>query len=113
MDREAQPALETSDVILEEVGVFVEVDSFERELPQSFSSVCVGGALRSDSSTSEFTSCSILVVHVKKEGVGMDDRVRVCLCCESTIRRKSDAGKAGLFEILQPGLGSRLIKTLD
>lgn len=42
VDCQAEAALEAPDVVLEEVGVLVEVDGFERELSQSFSSVGVG-----------------------------------------------------------------------
>lgn len=43
VDCQAETTLEGTDVVLEEVGVFVEVDGFEGELSKTFSSVCVGG----------------------------------------------------------------------
>lgn len=57
---EAEPTFEGAHVILEEVGIFVEVDSFEGEFAESFSSVCVGGGVRCYSSTTEFGAGSIL-----------------------------------------------------
>jgi len=41
MDCEAEPTFEGTNVILEEVGVFVEIDGFEGEFAQTFSSVGV------------------------------------------------------------------------
>jgi len=40
--RQAETALEASDVVLEEVRVLVEVDGLERELPKTFAAICVG-----------------------------------------------------------------------
>jgi len=42
VDGEAEAALEAADVVLEEVGVLVEVDGFEGELAKSFAAVRVG-----------------------------------------------------------------------
>jgi hypothetical protein len=42
MNCETQSAFEGADVVLEEVGVFVEIDGFEGEFAESFSSVGVG-----------------------------------------------------------------------
>jgi hypothetical protein len=42
VDRQAEAALEASDMVLEEVRVLVEVNGLERELAQTFSSVGVG-----------------------------------------------------------------------
>ena len=42
MDCKTQTAFEASNVVLEEVRVFVEVDGLERELAQTLSSVGVG-----------------------------------------------------------------------
>ena len=39
VDCETKPAFERADMIFEEIWIFVEVDGFESELPQSFSSV--------------------------------------------------------------------------
>jgi hypothetical protein len=41
VDCQAKTTFETADVVLEEVRVFVEVDGFERELSEAFSSVGV------------------------------------------------------------------------
>ena len=57
---EAEPALERADVIFEEVRVFVEIDGFEREFAETFSSVGVGGGVRCYSSAAEFGAGSIL-----------------------------------------------------
>ena len=42
VDCQAEPTLEGSDVVLEEVGVFVEIDGLESELSETLSSVCIG-----------------------------------------------------------------------
>ena len=39
MDRQTETALETPDVVLEEVRVLVEIDRLERELSETLSSV--------------------------------------------------------------------------
>lgn len=57
---ETETTLKASDMVFEEVGVFREVDVFECELTESFSSVGVGGGVRRDSATAEFGACSIL-----------------------------------------------------
>ena len=41
VDCQTESTFEGSDVVLEEVGVFVEVDGFEGELSQTFSSIGV------------------------------------------------------------------------
>lgn len=60
VDGETESTLEASDMVFEEVGVLCEVDVFECELAESFSSVCVGGGVRRDSAAAEFGACSIL-----------------------------------------------------
>jgi hypothetical protein len=45
MDCEAESTLEAADMVLEEVGVLVEVDGLEREFAQALSSVGVGCGL--------------------------------------------------------------------
>ena len=45
VDGQAEPALEAADVVLEEVGIFVEVDRFERQFAQTFAPVCICGGL--------------------------------------------------------------------
>ena len=42
MNCQAQAAFEASDVVLEEVWVFVKVDSLERELPKALAPVSIG-----------------------------------------------------------------------
>lgn len=61
MDRKTQSTLEASDMVLEDVRVFVEVDGLEREFAQSLSSVGVGCGLRCDTAASEFGASTILV----------------------------------------------------
>lgn len=60
---EAEPAFEGADMVLEEVGVFVEIDGFEGEFAESFSAVGVGGAVGCYSSSAKFGPGSILVIH--------------------------------------------------
>jgi hypothetical protein len=60
VDRQTQAALEAADVVLEEVGVLVEVDGLERELAQTFAAVGVGGRLRRDAAAAEFGACAVL-----------------------------------------------------
>lgn len=57
---ETETTLEASDMVFEEVGVLCEVDVFECELAESFSSVGVGGGVRRDSAAAELGACSIL-----------------------------------------------------
>ena len=40
---ETEPTFEGADVVLEEVGVFVQIDGFEGEFAETLSSVGVGG----------------------------------------------------------------------
>ena len=57
---EAEPTLEGTDVVLEEIGVFVQVDCFEGEFAETFSSVGVGGGVGCYSSAAELGACSVL-----------------------------------------------------
>lgn len=57
---ETEATFEGADVVLEEVGVLVEVDGFEGEFAETLSSVGVGGGLRCDSSAAEFGAGSVL-----------------------------------------------------
>jgi hypothetical protein len=43
VDGQAESTFEGSDVVLEEVGVFVQVNSFESKFAQTLSSVSIGG----------------------------------------------------------------------
>ena len=63
VDSQTESAFKRTDVVLEEVRVLVEVDGFQRKLSKTFTSVCIGGRLGSDTSTTELASCSILVIH--------------------------------------------------
>ena len=60
VDREAEAAFEGADVVLEEVGVFVEVDGFEGEFAESFAAVGVRGGVGCDSSAAELRARSVL-----------------------------------------------------
>jgi hypothetical protein len=60
VDCEAETALKAADVVLEEVGIFVEVDRLQRELAQALATVGVGCGVRGDASTAEFGACSVL-----------------------------------------------------
>ncbi|KAL8748354.1 MAG: hypothetical protein Q9184_007364 [Pyrenodesmia sp. 2 TL-2023] len=53
---EAEAAFEGADVVLEEVGVFVEVDGFEREFAETFAAVGVRGGVGGYSSSAEFAA---------------------------------------------------------
>ena len=60
MNSKAQTTFEGADVVLEEIWIFVQIDSLERELPQSLTSICVGAGIRSDAAAAEFRTRSIL-----------------------------------------------------
>jgi hypothetical protein len=60
VDRQAETAFKASDVVLEEVGVFVEVDGLEGELAEALAAVCIGCGLGGDSSAAEFGTGAIL-----------------------------------------------------
>lgn len=47
-------------MVFEEVGVFIEVDSFESELAKAFATVCVRGGLGGYASATEFGACAVL-----------------------------------------------------
>ena len=63
MDCKAEPTFEGSNMVFEEVGIFVEVNGFEGEFAQSFATVSVGGGLRSNAAAAKFRAGAILVVH--------------------------------------------------
>lgn len=63
VDGQAETALEGADVVLEEVGVLVEVDCLEGELAEAFAAVGVGGGVRGDTAAAEFGTRAVLVVH--------------------------------------------------
>lgn len=60
MDGKAQTAFERANVVLEEVGVLVQVDGLQRKLAQSLTSVCVGTGVRSDAAAAEFRASTVL-----------------------------------------------------
>ena len=75
--RETETAFEGADVILEEVGVLVQVDGFEGEFAESFSSVGVGGGVRCHPSAAEFGARSVLVEESVSIWIGVEDWVPV------------------------------------
>lgn len=48
-------------MVLEEVGVFVQVDGFEREFAQALASVGVRGGVRGDAAAAEFGARAVLL----------------------------------------------------
>lgn len=56
----AEPTFEGADMVLEEVGVFVEIDGFEGEFAETFSAVGIGGGVGCYSSTAEFGAGAVL-----------------------------------------------------
>lgn len=60
VDCQAQTALEAADVVLKEIGVFFEVDCFQRELAQPLAPVGVGCGFVGDATAAELGACSIL-----------------------------------------------------
>ena len=60
MNREAEPAFERANVVLEEVRIFVQVDGLKRKFPQSFPSVGVGTGVRSNTTTAKLGASTIL-----------------------------------------------------
>lgn len=60
VDCQAESALEAADVVFEKVGVFIEVDCFQRELAQALATVGVGGGPVGDTATAELGACSVL-----------------------------------------------------
>lgn len=60
VDCETETALKTSDVVLEEVGVLVQVDVFEGKLAQTLATVRIGRGAVGDTTATEFGSCSVL-----------------------------------------------------
>ena len=60
VDGQAESALEAADVVFEEIGVFVEVDCFQRELAQALATVGVGCGPVGDAAAAELGACSVL-----------------------------------------------------
>lgn len=59
-----QATFERTNMILEEVRVFVEINGFQRQLPQTFSSIGIGSGLGGYTSTTKFTTGAILKIYV-------------------------------------------------
>lgn len=57
---EAKTAFVGANMILEEVWVFIKVDGFEREFPETFTAVGVRGGVRGYTSSSKFATCTVL-----------------------------------------------------
>jgi hypothetical protein len=64
VDRQAETALEATDVVLKEVRILVEVDGLECELPETLSSVGIGCGLRGDTAAAELGACPVLRMSV-------------------------------------------------
>lgn len=62
VDCQAQAALETADVVFEEVGIFVKIDGFEGEFAEAFATVGVCGRVGGYASAAEFGTCSVLLL---------------------------------------------------
>jgi hypothetical protein len=62
VDCQAETAFEAAEVVFEDVGVFFDVDCFQRELAQSLASVGVGGGFGGDAAAAEFGACAVLGV---------------------------------------------------
>lgn len=60
MHGEAKAAFEGADMILEEIGVFIEVDRFQCKLSKTFASVGIGGRVRGYTTSTEFATGAIL-----------------------------------------------------
>lgn len=60
VDGEAETAFEGADVVFEEVGVFVEIDGFEREFAEAFAAVGVRGGMGGHTSSAEFAAGTVL-----------------------------------------------------
>lgn len=58
---QAESALEASNVVFEEVGVFFEVDSLKGEFAQSLATVCIGCGAVGDTTTTELGASSVLL----------------------------------------------------
>jgi hypothetical protein len=61
VDGQAEAALKATDMVLEEVRIFVEVDGFEGEFAEPFASVCVCCGVRGDAAAPEFRTCAVLL----------------------------------------------------
>lgn len=64
MNCEAKSALERANMILEEVGIFVQVDSLKSKLPKSFPPICICAGEGSYTSTSKLRAGPVLMTLV-------------------------------------------------
>lgn len=62
MDCQAKTTFETSNVVLEDIRILVEIDGFQSELSETFTSVGVGRGLRGYTTSSKFGACAILKI---------------------------------------------------
>ena len=53
VDSQAEAALEASDVVFEDVRIFLEIDGFKRKLAETFAPVCISRRCRGNASTAE------------------------------------------------------------
>lgn len=60
MNGQTETALEASNVVLEEVGIFIEIDRLESKLAQTLTTVSVRRGLRCDTTATEFGTCAVL-----------------------------------------------------
>lgn len=56
----AEAAFEGSNMVFEEVRVFIEVDGFECEFSKTFATVSVGGRMGRYTTSTEFATCPVL-----------------------------------------------------
>jgi len=68
MDGQTEATFERPDVVLEEVGIFVEIDCFEGEFAEAFAAVGIGGGGGGDAAATEFGAGAVLVVHCEGGG---------------------------------------------
>jgi hypothetical protein len=60
VDRQAETAFKASDMVLEEVGVLIEVDRLKGELAKTLATVCVRCGVRCNTTATELGSCAVL-----------------------------------------------------
>jgi hypothetical protein len=60
VNSQAKTTLEAADMVLEEVGVFIEVDGLKRKLSQTLPAVSIGSGGAGDTAAAELRTCTIL-----------------------------------------------------
>jgi hypothetical protein len=60
VDGQTQTTLEAAEMVFEEIGVFGEIDCFERKFAETLATVCVGCGLGCDTTATEFGASAIL-----------------------------------------------------